>query len=63
MNYYEALKKTMDKARPVTGLTRRQIDDGIAQISKTLTGPMRDSDRIRLCGHLASLKKTLDLLP
>ena len=62
MNYYEALKYVIDAASPVTGLTKRQLEDGIEQINKTLIGPMRDVDRIKLCGHRASLRKTLNLL-
>lgn len=63
MNYYQMLKREMDRAVPATGQSREELEAGIAAIGKALIGPLGDGERIGLCADRASLRKALAALP
>jgi hypothetical protein len=59
MRYLVALKKALDEAKPAKGLTRAELEDGIAKITTDLKSPMGDAERIMLCADRESLRKAL----
>jgi hypothetical protein len=59
MRYSVALRKALDKAKPAEGLSRTELEEGIAKITEDLKSPMGDAERIMLCADRESLRKAL----
>lgn len=57
MNYVQMLKKTMDEAKPATGMSADNIAAALAAITDRLKGPLGNAERIILCAERASLRK------
>lgn len=59
MHYAKALAAALDEAAPATGMTRAEIEAGIAAINEELRRPCGDALRIMMCADRAALRKAL----
>lgn len=63
MDYYKALKKTIDeerKSRDYESIPTPELEKGVAAIAEELKGPMPNSERIFHCAILRGMRAELE---
>lgn len=60
--YAKLLKEVIDTAPPATSTDRAELKGQLVAITKELSGPMSNAERILLCEERASIRKALEQL-